>query len=49
MQALIKEMNGGGVDAVFIMDGANPAYDLPNSDQFVGLLRRALSFFCIHL
>lgn len=40
MQALIKEMNGGGVDAVFIMDGANPAYDLPNSDQFVAGLSK---------
>ncbi|MCI5080875.1 MAG: TAT-variant-translocated molybdopterin oxidoreductase [Saprospiraceae bacterium] len=35
MQALIREMNGGSVDALFVMDGANPAYDLPNSDQFV--------------
>jgi len=35
MQALIKEMGAGAVDALFVMDGANPAYDLPNSDKFV--------------
>ncbi len=35
IQDLIKEMNGGGVDAVFVMDQANPAFDLPNSAAFV--------------
>ncbi|MFT6443009.1 MAG: molybdopterin-containing oxidoreductase family iron-sulfur binding subunit, partial [Salibacteraceae bacterium] len=35
IQGLVKEMNGGGVDAVFIMDQANPAFDLPNSATFV--------------
>ena len=35
VQDLIKEMNGGGVDAVFMMDQANPAFDLPNSAAFV--------------
>ncbi len=34
LQALIREMNNGGVDAIFIMDGANPAYDIPNADEF---------------
>ncbi|MFK7936237.1 MAG: TAT-variant-translocated molybdopterin oxidoreductase, partial [Saprospiraceae bacterium] len=34
IQNLIKEMNGGGVDVVFVADGANPAYDLPNSAAF---------------
>ncbi len=34
IQGLIKEMNGGGVDALFVM-GANPAFDVPNAAQFV--------------
>ncbi len=34
MQSLIKQMKSGGVSAVFVMDGANPAYDLPNSADF---------------
>ena len=34
IQDLITEMNGGGVDAVIVY-GANPAYDLPNSGDFV--------------
>lgn len=34
IQALIKEMNAGQVDAVFFMDGVNPAYDLANRDEF---------------
>ncbi len=33
IQGLIREMNGGSVDAVFVM-GANPAFDLPNSNAF---------------
>lgn len=40
VQSLIKEMNGGSVDAVFVMDGANPAYDLPNADQFAAGLAK---------
>ncbi len=35
IQGLIGEMQGGSVDAVFLMEDANPAYDLYNSDQFV--------------
>ena len=35
VQDLIKDMNAGRVDALFIMDGANPAYDIPNADKFV--------------
>ena len=31
---LIEEMNSGRVDALFIMDGANPAYDIPNANLF---------------
>lgn len=34
IQGLIREMNSGNVDAVFVMDGANPAFDIPNADQF---------------
>ena len=34
IQGLIREMNGGSVDAILVMDGANPAYDIPNADQF---------------
>ncbi|MDV7395455.1 hypothetical protein RZS08_28975, partial [Arthrospira platensis SPKY1] len=34
MQALIREMGAGSVDAVFMMNGANPAFDLPNAEAF---------------
>ncbi|MCB0581217.1 MAG: TAT-variant-translocated molybdopterin oxidoreductase, partial [Phaeodactylibacter sp.] len=34
IQTLIKDMNAGRVDALFVMDGANPAYDVPNAAQF---------------
>jgi len=34
VQALVSEMNGGGVDALIVL-GANPAFDLPNAAQFV--------------
>ncbi len=40
IQGLIQDMNNGGVDAVFFMDGANPAYDLPNSEQFKNALTK---------
>ena len=44
VQNLIKEMNGGNVDAAFFMDGANPAFDLPNSAAFVsGMEKVALT------
>lgn len=33
IQGLIREMNGGGVDMAIVW-GANPAFDLPNADQF---------------
>ncbi len=33
IQGLVKEMNGGGVDAVIVYD-ANPAYDLGNAEAF---------------
>ncbi|MEY2904518.1 MAG: hypothetical protein RJA52_534, partial [Bacteroidota bacterium] len=34
VQNLIKEMNAGQVDAIFFMDGVNPAYDLANREEF---------------
>ncbi len=34
IQNLITEMNRGSVNAVFVLDGANPAYDLPNAEDF---------------
>ncbi len=34
IQGLIREMNNGGVDVVFVMGGANPAFDLPNAAAF---------------
>ncbi len=34
VQDLITEMNAGRVDYLFVMDGANPAYDIPGADQF---------------
>jgi len=34
VQQLITDMNANRVDAVFFMEGANPAYDLPNAEQF---------------
>lgn len=33
-QALVKDMQSGSVDALFVMDGANPAFDLPNAAAF---------------
>ncbi len=33
VQGLIRDMNAGSVDAVFVW-GANPAFDLPNSEAF---------------
>ncbi len=34
IQSLIAEMDRGSVNAVLVMDGANPAYDLPNAVAF---------------
>jgi MoCo/4Fe-4S cofactor protein with predicted Tat translocation signal len=43
VQGLIREMNAGSVDALFIMDGANPAWDIPNAGQFqAGMAKTAL-------
>ena len=40
IQGLIGEMDRGSVDAVFFMDGANPAYDIPNADKFATALAK---------
>ncbi|HHH50292.1 MAG TPA: 4Fe-4S dicluster domain-containing protein, partial [Saprospiraceae bacterium] len=40
IQGLIGEMGSGRVDAVFILDQANPAFDLPNSAEFVSNLEK---------
>ncbi|HMQ49186.1 MAG TPA: TAT-variant-translocated molybdopterin oxidoreductase [Saprospiraceae bacterium] len=37
---LVEEMNGGRVDALFVMDGANPAYDLPGADKFAAAMSK---------
>ena len=34
IQGLITDMDRGSVNAVIVMDGANPAYDLPNAAAF---------------
>ncbi len=34
VRTLVREMNAGSVNALFVMDGANPAYDLPDAEQF---------------
>lgn len=34
VKQLISDMNAGRVNALFVMDGANPAYDLPDAEQF---------------
>ncbi|MEL6863171.1 MAG: TAT-variant-translocated molybdopterin oxidoreductase [Bacteroidota bacterium] len=31
---LVREMSNGGVDALFVVGGANPAFDLPNAAAF---------------
>ena len=38
MSQLIKAMAGNAVDAVFFMDGANPAYSFPNAAELVAAL-----------
>ncbi len=38
VQGLISEMEGGGVDAVFVL-GANPVFELPNGDKFAAALK----------
>jgi molybdopterin-containing oxidoreductase family iron-sulfur binding subunit len=39
IQALIKDMKAGKINAVIIND-ANPAYDLPNADEFAKALKK---------
>ena len=40
IQALVTEMNAGKVDALLVLDAANPAYDLPNADNFVDAMAK---------
>lgn len=35
MNELVSEMNAGKVDALFLLDGANPAWDIPRAGNFV--------------
>ncbi len=44
VQALIKEMNGGQVDALIVLGDANPVYDLPNGDAFKAALGKVKGF-----
>ena len=40
VQDLITEMAAGRVDALLVMDGANPAYDIPNADKFADAMSK---------
>ncbi len=40
IQALVKDMKGGKVGAVIVYGDANPAYDLPNSADFVAGMKK---------
>ena len=47
VQNLIKEMENGGVDALIVMDGCNPVFDLPNGAQFAtGMAKVGLKVSC---
>ncbi len=47
IQDCITDMKNGSVDAVIVLDGANPAFDLPNSADFVaGLEKVGLTVSC---
>ena len=37
---LISEMKSGKVDALFFMDGANPAWDIPRAEEFATLSKK---------
>lgn len=37
---LLAEMNSGGVDALFVLNDANPAFDLPEAEQFKSALSK---------
>jgi MoCo/4Fe-4S cofactor protein with predicted Tat translocation signal len=41
IQNLIREMSAGTVSAVFLMGGANPAFDLPNAETFAAAFAKA--------
>ena len=40
IQALTREMAAGRVDYLFIMDGANPAYDIPKAAEFADAMAK---------
>lgn len=40
IQNLLRQMNAGQVEAVFFMDGTNPAFDIPNAGQFATALAK---------
>ena len=47
IQKFIGEVNGGSVDAVIVMDGANPAFDVPNADVFAKAMSKVkTSIYC---
>lgn len=37
---LISEMNAGSIDALFLLDGANPAWDIPRAANFVSAAKK---------
>lgn len=41
VQGLMKELNAGQVDALFVMGDANPVYDLPNGEAFGAAIGKA--------
>ncbi len=40
IQGLLAEMKSGGVDALFFMGDANPAFDLPNAGDFAAAMSK---------
>jgi len=40
IRRLAQAMNNGQVDALIVMDGANPAWDLPTSDRFADGMKK---------
>ncbi len=47
IQQLIAEMNSGSVGTVIVMDGANPAFDIPNTDKFTaGMAKVKTKVYC---
>ena len=40
IRTLVRELNEGSVDAVIVLDGANPAFDLPDATEFMAGLAK---------